>query len=67
MHPMKKEKHRLLIGIAINSIVNNIILAEILLPLGEICDLLKNNSMIFGTKTVKQGWRNLNYDSRVVS
>jgi hypothetical protein len=48
-------KHRLLIGIAIDFIIDKITLEEVLLPLGEICDLLKNNSTIFGIETVKQG------------
>jgi hypothetical protein len=56
-----------LIGIAIDFIFDKIILEEILLQSGEICDLLKNNSTFFGIETVKQGWRNLNYDSRVAS
>jgi hypothetical protein len=64
---MTKEKHRLLILIATEFIVDKILLEEILLPSGAICDLLKNNSMIFGIETVKQGWCNLNYDSRVAS
>jgi hypothetical protein len=62
MHPMTKEKHRLMILIATKFIVD-----KILLPPGVICDLLKNNSTIFGIETVKQGWCNLNYDSRVAS
>jgi hypothetical protein len=53
--PDDKIKHRLLIGIAIDFIVDKFILEEILLPSGEICDLLKNNSTIFGIETVKQG------------
>jgi hypothetical protein len=60
-------KHRLLIGIAIDFIVDKIILEKFLLPSGEICGLVKNNSTIFGIAIVKQGWRNLNYDSRVAS
>jgi hypothetical protein len=54
--PDVNRKHRLLIGIAIDFIVDKITFEEVLLPSGEICDLLKNNSMIFGIETVKQGW-----------
>jgi hypothetical protein len=42
----------------IDFIVDKITLEEVLLPSGEICELLKNNSMIFGIETVKQGWSN---------
>jgi hypothetical protein len=65
--PDDNRKHRLLIEIAIDFIVNKITLEEVLLPSGEICDLLKNNSTIFGIETVKQGWSNQNYDARVAS
>jgi hypothetical protein len=47
-----------MIGIAIDFIVDKITLEEVLLPSGEICDLLKNNLTIFGIETVKQGWSN---------
>jgi hypothetical protein len=55
--PDDNRKHQLLIGIAIDFIVNKITLEEVLLPSGEICDLLKNNSNFFDIETVKQGWR----------
>jgi hypothetical protein len=42
----------------VDFIVYKITLEEVLLPSGEICELLKNNSMIFGIETVKQGWSN---------
>jgi hypothetical protein len=53
--PDDNRKHRLLIRIAIDFIIDKITLKEVLLPSGEICDLLKNNSLIFGIETVKQG------------
>jgi hypothetical protein len=56
--PDDNRKHRLLIGIAIDFIVDKITLEEVLLPSREICDLLKNNSTIFGIETVEQGWSN---------
>jgi hypothetical protein len=56
--PDDNRKHRLMIGIAIDFIVDKITLEDVLLPSGEICDLLKNNSTIFGIETVKQGWSN---------
>jgi hypothetical protein len=54
--PDDNRKYRPLIGIAIDFIVDKITLEEVLLPSGEICDLLKNNSTILGIETVKQGW-----------
>jgi hypothetical protein len=39
--PDVNRKHRLLIGIFIDFIVDKIKLKEVSLPLGEICDLLK--------------------------
>jgi hypothetical protein len=56
--PDDNRKHRLLIGIVIDFIVNKITLEEVILPSGEICDLLKNNSTIFGIEIVKQRWSN---------
>jgi hypothetical protein len=39
--PADNRKHRLLIGIVIDFVVNKIKLEEVSLPSGEICDLLK--------------------------
>jgi hypothetical protein len=42
----------------IDFIVDEITLEDVLVPSGAICELLKNNSTIFGIETVKQGWSN---------